>query len=206
MSFESAPESSLTLYQIKTDAAELVIHINGQGMQSLQTNCPTPRHFIFQVIPAKLGGKLCLGRARPFDLGSNNETLRWNMGPAVLFQPPPDGWYAVKVRLVPGVYQGWTNTICSALAGLSDEDTEYKFFPIRDDAIDQFAQWAAANQLKIVHCDGSYRATLGSYVDLDELTVTAEDEHEEEMVNEDAEDEDNKRPCESSVLESVVAL
>ncbi|KAJ7597950.1 hypothetical protein C8J56DRAFT_883261 [Mycena floridula] len=161
MSIESAPDNTATptLYRIKTNAAEIVVHINAQGMQNLQTNCPTP------LVPAKLGGELCLGKARPFDLGSNNDTLRWNMGPALAFQPPPDGWSQRSLR---------TNTICSALAGLSEEDTEYKFFPMRNDAIDQFAEWAAASELKILHRNSTYRAHLGSYVDLDEINQDPE--------------------------------
>ncbi|KAJ7588799.1 hypothetical protein C8J56DRAFT_1049728 [Mycena floridula] len=194
MSTESAPQSAPTLYRLETDATEIVVGINAVGMQSLQMSCPTARYFTIQVRPARHSGELLLGRARPFDLGSTSDMVRWNMVqglPALPFKAPPDGWYAVKVGFVPGVYRGWNNAVCSALAGASEEDTECKFFPLRDDAIEQFAQWAAAKELIILHRDGTYRATLGSYIDLDK-------------VQDDAEKEDIS--AESPVLGSIVAL
>ncbi|KAJ7585997.1 hypothetical protein C8J56DRAFT_1052362 [Mycena floridula] len=175
---ESAPQSAPTLYRLETDATEIVVGINAVGMQSLQMSCPTARYFTIQVRPARHSGELLLGRARPFDL-------------ALPFKAPPDGWYAVKVGFVPGMYRGWNNAVCSALAGASEEDTECKFFPLRDDAIEQFAQWAATKELIILHRDGTYRATLRSYVDLDK-------------VQDDAEKEDIS--AESPVLGSIVAL
>ncbi|KAJ7571979.1 hypothetical protein C8J56DRAFT_907002 [Mycena floridula] len=159
-----------SLYQIHTNAAEIIVHIDAVGMKSIQTSNPTARRFTFKVKPAKIAGELCLGKATPFDLGSTNDTLGWNNTlPVLPFAAPPSGWYAVKVGLVPGVYRGWNNAVCSALAGISEEDTMYKFFPCRDEAIEQFAEWAAANELIFLHTDGRYRATLASYVDLDRV-------------------------------------
>ncbi|KAJ7575326.1 hypothetical protein C8J56DRAFT_901221 [Mycena floridula] len=143
-------------------------------------------YFIFKLAPLNSldnDSVLRLGKARPFNMGSTTDTsgnYRLQTDRNVHFIAPPDGWYAVKVGRIPGVYRGWTNTICSALAGLGEDATEWKYFPLREEAIAQYLEWAAANELEMLNADGTYRASFGTYVDLDRMSDSGSQLDDEE--------------------------
>ncbi|KAJ7573272.1 hypothetical protein C8J56DRAFT_1066527 [Mycena floridula] len=165
------------------NATEIVIHLDSDSLKSLQTESPSSQYFIVKILPTTDDKILRLGRARPFDIGSTHTTFgdftaRTNRN--INFVPPPDGWYVVKAGRAPGVYRGWTNTLCSALAGPSTT-VDWKYFRSREAAMAQFFEWSSANELQVLNDDGTYRATLGSFVDLDKLCDDGGEDEEAEI-------------------------
>ncbi|KAJ7573025.1 hypothetical protein C8J56DRAFT_904169 [Mycena floridula] len=181
------------------NATEIVIHLDSDCLKSLQTENPSSRlslrllifktdrrpseYFIVKLLPTTDNKILRLGRARPFDIGSTLATsgdFTSQTNRNINFVSPPDGWYAVKAGRAPGVYRGWTNTMCSALAGPSTT-ADWKYFRSREAAMAQFFDWASANELQVLNDDGTYRATLGSFVDLDKLCDDGGEDEEAEI-------------------------
>ncbi|KAJ7577434.1 hypothetical protein C8J56DRAFT_899066 [Mycena floridula] len=124
---------------------EIVIHIDVEGLKSLQSTNPSS--------------------PRPFDIGSTVATsgdFHSQTDRNLNFIAPADGW---------------SNAVASGLVGPSTT-ADWKYFRLREDAMGQYHQWAAANELLLLHDDGTYRATLGSFVDLDKVSDDGGDEEE----------------------------
>ncbi|KAJ7589294.1 hypothetical protein C8J56DRAFT_1048934 [Mycena floridula] len=159
---------------------EIVIHIDVEGLKGLQSTNPSSQFFMVKLLPTQDNQILRLGRARPFDIGSTVATsgdFHSQTDRNLNFIAPADGWYVVKSGCAPGVYRGWSNAVASGLVGPS-MTADWKYFRLREDAMGQYHQWAAANELLLLHDDGTYRATLGSFVDLDKVSDDGGDEEE----------------------------
>ncbi|KAJ7573146.1 hypothetical protein C8J56DRAFT_904066 [Mycena floridula] len=97
-----------------------------------------------------------------------------------------EDWYAVRVGLVPGVYWGWMNAFCSAMGG-AHESAQWASFSTRQAALDQYAQWARANELEMVYENGSHHLSLSSYHEIDKIS-DGEDDGKDDGKDEDEDD------------------
>ncbi|KAJ7579429.1 hypothetical protein C8J56DRAFT_897270 [Mycena floridula] len=132
-------------------------------------------YFIFKLAPLNSldnDSVLRLGKARPFNMGSTTDTsgnYRLQTDRNVHFIAPPDG--PTRFALL---WLVWVKTQLNGSISL------FARKPLRSTL-----EWAAANELEMLNADGTYRASFGTYVDLDRMSDSGSqlDDEETEMTS-----------------------